>query len=92
MERSWVQGQELRWLAWDDVDLKQGLIHIRPKDDWTTKTGNVRSIPISDRARGVLQTQPRHSRWVFTARASPKYPQGVIRSLNAGCWSHSNGL
>lgn len=67
---------ELRWLTWDDVDLKQGLIHIRPKDNWTTKTGNVRSIPISDRARGVLQKQPRHSRWVFTARASPKYPQG----------------
>ncbi|MEQ8851175.1 site-specific integrase [Gimesia sp.] len=67
---------ELRWLTWDDVDLKQGLIHIRPKDNWTTKTGNVRSIPISDRACEVLQAQPRHSRWVFTARASPKYPQG----------------
>ena len=67
---------ELRWLTWDDVELKQGLIHVRPKDDWTTKTGNVRSIPISARARKVLQAQPRRSRWVFTARASKRYPQG----------------
>ncbi|MCA9014767.1 MAG: tyrosine-type recombinase/integrase [Planctomycetaceae bacterium] len=67
---------ELQWLTWDDVDLRQGLIHIRPKDDWTTKTGNVRSIPISDCAREVLQAQPRHSRWVFTAGASKQYPKG----------------
>lgn len=67
---------ELRWLTWDDVDLKQKLIHIRPKDDWTTKTGNVRTIPMSERACEILQEQSRHSRWVFTARASPNYPQG----------------
>lgn len=67
---------ELRWLTWDDVDLRQGLINIQPKDDWTTKTGNVRSIPISDRARKILQAQSRHSRWVFTAKASKRYPQG----------------
>lgn len=67
---------ELRWLTWDDVNLKLGLIHIRPKDDWTTKTGNVRSIPMSKRAREVLQELPRHSRWVFTAKASSRYPQG----------------
>lgn len=67
---------ELRWLTWDDVDLKQRLIHIRPKDDWTTKTGNVRTIPMSERAREILQSQTRHSRWVFTAKASPNYPQG----------------
>ncbi len=67
---------ELRWLTWDDVDFEQKLIHIRPKDDWTTKTGNVRSIPMSERARQVLQGQSRHCRWIFTARASPKYPLG----------------
>ncbi len=67
---------ELQWLTWDDVDLKLGLIHIRPKEGWTTKTGNVRSIPMSERAREILQEQSRQSRWVFTARASPSYPQG----------------
>ena len=67
---------ELRWLTWDDADFEQKLIHVRPKDGWTTKTGNVRSIPISDRAREVLQAQSRHCRWVFTAKASSKYPQG----------------
>lgn len=67
---------ELRWLTWGDVNLELGLIHIRPKDDWTTKTGNVRAIPMSKRAREVLQKLPRHSRWVFTAKASSRYPRG----------------
>ncbi|MBL4885080.1 MAG: tyrosine-type recombinase/integrase [Planctomycetaceae bacterium] len=55
---------------------KKNLIHIRPKDDWTTKTGNVRSIPMSERARKKFRNQKKDCRWVFTARASKRYPQG----------------
>ena len=67
---------ELQWLTWDDIDFAQKLIHIHPKDGWTTKTGNARSIPMSDRAREVLEKQPRKHRWVFTAAASRRYPNG----------------
>lgn len=67
---------EAKYLAWKNVDLVQRVIHIRPTDGWTTKTGNVRTIPLSDRARQLLKKQSRHCRWVFTARASKQFPKG----------------
>jgi len=67
---------ELMWLTWEDIDMEQNLIHIRPKDNWTTKTGNVRAIPMSARTREIILAQEKNHRWVFTARASIKYPKG----------------
>jgi site-specific recombinase XerD len=67
---------ELKWLTWDDIDLHNNVIHIRPKPGWTTKTGNIRAVPLSVRARQVLETSPRQGRWVLTAPPSARYPQG----------------
>jgi integrase len=57
---------ELAWLTWDDIDLKRGLIHIRPKEGWRLKTGDQRTFPMSGLARAVLQSLPRRDRWVVT--------------------------
>ncbi|MCD4728589.1 MAG: tyrosine-type recombinase/integrase, partial [Pirellulales bacterium] len=46
---------ELKHLTWDDIDLDQGLIHIRPKSGWKPKTGDIRVIPISPRGRAVFE-------------------------------------
>jgi integrase len=43
---------EIKFLTWDDIDFDNGLIHIRPKDDWKPKTGDQRAIPMSPRALG----------------------------------------
>jgi len=67
---------EVQWLTWDDVDFQQGVIHVRPKPGWTTKTGNVRAVPMTPIIRSLLEKRPRKTRWVFTAPASAKYPQG----------------
>ncbi|MCA9088324.1 MAG: site-specific integrase [Planctomycetaceae bacterium] len=67
---------EVQWLTWDDVDFSLGVIHVRSKPGWTTKTGNIRSVPMTPIARDVLTKLPRHTRWVFTAPASVKYPNG----------------
>jgi integrase len=67
---------ELRYLTWDDVDFKNNLVHIRPKDGWQPKTGDRRSIPMSQRVHGLLEKLSRRGRWVFTAKASKKYPKG----------------
>jgi integrase len=43
-------------LRWDDVDLKQGLIHIRSKEGWTPKTAlSERTIPIGQELQSQLQ-------------------------------------
>ncbi|QDT66316.1 Tyrosine recombinase XerC [Calycomorphotria hydatis] len=67
---------ELRHLTWQDIDFAKERIHIRAKEDWTTKTGNERQIPMSSTARQILQNQSQHCRGVFTAQPSRKYPDG----------------
>lgn len=67
---------EVQWLTWDDVDFKQSVIHVRPKPGWTTKTGNVRAVPMTPIARSVLEKLLRKTPWVFMAPASAKYPRG----------------
>ncbi len=70
---------EIEWLTWDDVDFRRNVLHIRPKDDWIPKTGDQRAIPMTDRVARLLKSRPRQHRWVFTAGASKKYPQGGHR-------------
>ncbi len=67
---------ELKFLTWDDIDFAHKVIHIRPKDDWKPKTGDVRAIPMSPVVRDVLQQLPQKSRWCFTALPSKRYPKG----------------
>ena len=67
---------EIKWLTWEDVDFKSNCLHIRPKDNWTPKTGNQRAIPMTQRVRNLLQKRKREFRWVFTAGKSKKYPTG----------------
>lgn len=67
---------EIKWLTWEDVDFKRNVLHIRPKDDWSPKTGDQRAIPMTDRVRKLLKERRRDHRWVFTAAPSKKYPNG----------------
>lgn len=67
---------ELKWLTWQDIDWESRMIHIRPKDNWTTKSGNMRSIPLREDVQRVLEGLPRDYRWVVTAGPSRKYPRG----------------
>jgi integrase len=66
---------EAKWLTWDDVDLDRRLIHIRPKDGWKPKSGDERTVPISDRLLELLKSMPSNGRWVFTARVTRQHPQ-----------------
>lgn len=69
---------ELKHLTWADVasDGPHPVIHVRPKDGWKPKTGDIRAIPLSPRAVELLASLPRHSKWVFTAQPRRSDPQG----------------
>lgn len=46
---SGLRFQELATLTWDDIDFKKKLIHVRPKENFKTKTHNAeRAIPMND--------------------------------------------
>jgi integrase len=53
---------ELIHLTWDDVDLENGFIHIRPKDGWAPKTCDQRVIPMSERVAQIMKGLPRRQR------------------------------
>jgi integrase len=73
---------EVQFLTWNDVDLDNNLLHVRAKADWRPKDGDQRSVPMTARIRNLVQTLPRHSQWVVTAPASPKYPEGDHENLD----------
>ena len=65
---------EGKFLTWSDIDFKRGEILIRPKDDWKPKTGDQRRVPLTPRLAALLQSQPRHGRWVFRAAPTNLHP------------------
>ena len=65
---------EAKYLTWDDVDLKNQVAHIRPKDVWTPKTGDMRTVLLTPRLVSLMDKLPRNGRWVFCAPATKQWP------------------
>lgn len=59
---------EAKWLTWDDIDFVNGVILIRPKDDWRPKSGDQRSVPMSPAVKSLLAQRSRQGRWVLVAK------------------------
>jgi integrase len=82
---------EARHLEWSDVDLKQRLVHVRPKEIWSPKTeSSARTVPLCDPAIEALQMAWEHaekrevkSSLVFPGRKGPL--NDVRESLNGAC-------
>ncbi|OGG46682.1 MAG: hypothetical protein A3F84_25105 [Candidatus Handelsmanbacteria bacterium RIFCSPLOWO2_12_FULL_64_10] len=57
---------EILNLTWADVDLRRGIVKVRPKAEaegvttWRVKTGDLRDIPVNDFLADVLARHPRH--------------------------------
>jgi len=66
---------ELQWLTWDDIDLKQKTSNISAKENWKPKTGDERSVPLSEAAFVVLTALPRSARWVVTMPPTDRLPK-----------------
>lgn len=86
-----IRKGELRHLEWDDVDLKNRLLHVRPKNNWGPKTENsTRTIPLCDAAYDALQMAKACSE-KRSVKSSLVFPgrKGVLNdirdSLNGAC-------
>ena len=71
------RASEAKYLTWADVDFNQNVIQIRAKDGWRPKSGDQRTIPMTNRLVTTLKSLPRRSRWVCTAPATAAYPEGA---------------
>jgi integrase len=72
-----MRAGELQRLRPEDIDLAGGWVHVLSRPGAETKTRASRKLPIHPRLRAVLEALPAGRRpWLFTARASKKYPGG----------------
>lgn len=86
-----LRKREARFLEWSDVDLKNRLIHVRPKETWSPKTeSSARTVPLCDpayeallSARERVQKRTEKSTLVFPGRKGPL--NDVRESLNGAC-------
>ena len=68
-----LRKSELINLKWKDIDFKRKYITVENKEDWCTKTGNTREIPITDDLMETLNKLPRTSDYVFLNSNGRKY-------------------
>lgn len=60
-----LRQQEIAWLTWEDVDLEDGWLHVRPKRGWSPKSAtSERSVPIARELEGFLRKLARSGKWV----------------------------
>jgi integrase len=68
-----LRKSELINLNWKDIDFRRKYITIESKEDWRTKTGNTREIPVGDDLMEILNKLPRTSDYVFINSNGRKY-------------------
>ena len=69
---------EGKFLMWNDIRFDTGVILIRPKQgnwgSWRPKSGDQRTVPITDKLRTLLRSLPKHGAWVFCAPPTNQFP------------------
>ncbi len=68
-----LRKSELINLKWKDIDFKRKYITVESKEDWRTKTGNTREIPVGDDLVEILNKLPKTSDYVFLNSNGRKY-------------------
>jgi len=68
-----LRKSELINLKWKDIDFRRKYLTVESKEDWRTKTGNTREIPIGDDLMEILNKLPKTSDYVFLNSNGRKY-------------------
>lgn len=59
-------------IEWADIDFENMIVKIRNKEDWSTKTGKIRYIPMSKGLAETLMTMDMDKQYVFHIGATEK--------------------
>jgi len=68
-----LRKSELINLRWEDVEFDRKYIRVESKEDWQTKTGNSREVPIDEDLLDMLTELPKESDYVFLNTNGRKY-------------------
>ncbi len=79
--RAGLRPAEICWLAWEDVDLKRGVLSVTPKDGWQPKDKEQRHIPIDRHLSGHLSGLEKSSKWVIGQRPPAAALSVVFRKI-----------
>ena len=61
-----MRRNELRFLEWEDIDLKNKIIKIRNKEGFSTKSGKNRTIPMHSKVEKILKEKQQDSGYIFS--------------------------
>lgn len=75
-----LRSGELCNLTWNDIDLKNGLIRIQPKDSWTPKTFT-REFYLNETSLKILRETKQENQWIFTNSNGNRLDTDDIRRI-----------
>jgi len=89
-----LRKDEMINLKWENVDLNisNPRINIVSSEEWKTKTGNFRSIPLNDPALEIVNRwKGRHEKFVFVSQTNqqinPNKPYAHLKNALKKAWT-----
>jgi integrase len=71
---------EWLYLEWTDIDFERGLLQVRNKEGFRTKSRRNRTVPICDKLRALLQPRRKDSGYCISLRSVGKFRWRLAKS------------
>jgi integrase len=79
-----LRKQELESLEWTDVDYKAGTVTVSPKDGFTPKDWEQRTVEVPDELLKILKDMPRRGKLVFANSSGNRYTHSWDDAIKIG--------
>jgi len=76
-----MRRDEVRFLEWSEIDLKNKIIRLGNKENFTTKSGKNRNIPMHPIVEKILKKRPQTSILVFESPEGGEFGRGTWRTV-----------
>jgi len=76
-----MRRDEVRFLEWSEIDLKNKIIRLGNKENFTTKSGKSRNIPMHPIVEKILKKRPQDTTLVFESPEGGEFGRGTWRTV-----------
>jgi len=76
-----MRRDEVRFLEWSEIDLKNKIIRLGNKENFTTKSGKNRNIPMHSIVKKILEKRPQNTTLVFESPEGGEFGRGTWRTV-----------
>jgi len=76
-----MRRDEVRFLEWSETDFKNKIIRLGNKENFTTKSGKNRNIPMHSIVKKILEKRPQNTTLVFESPEGGEFGRGTWRTV-----------